>query len=131
MGGDAAMRRMIGQLRELGSMTADVAPAVADVVRDKLEQQVARGTDPDGKAWQPTQKGEQPLQHAGKAIGVTSIGPRVIAVVHGVEARHHKGIARGGIVRQILPSVSIPRTWVPDMTTALTDHFRGVMGGGS
>ena len=125
--GDVALEQMLAKLRQLPELAERAAPEVAHVVREELERQISKGTDPNGKAWKKTLDGRQPLIGAAKALGVTAIGPRVIAVLRGPEARHHLGRARGGIVREVLPGKEIPRAWSGPIKRALANEFQLTM----
>ncbi|MBA3841102.1 MAG: hypothetical protein H0X39_00505 [Actinobacteria bacterium] len=121
---------MIDRIRRLGYLAETAAPDVADAVRASLQKSIASGTDPDGKAWAPRKGGGTALQYAAKAVAVAPIGTRVFVRLSGVEARHHLGLARGGVVRRIIPVDRIPRAMAEDCIKAIADHFHFVMAGG-
>jgi len=98
----------LAKVRALPNLVRDVVPAAAEALDAELRANIAAGRGPDGEAWQLTQAGKQPLQHAGKALTVLPSGGVVVARVTGPEALHHLGGARGGIARRILPSRGVP-----------------------
>lgn len=126
--GFAALEAHIARLHALGELTRRAAPAAADAVEGVLHRQIAAGVDPDGKAWAPRKdNGEQPLQHAADALAVVPLGTKVYCRLKGPEARHHRGTARGGIVRRILPVKGLPKPMERAITDAIVDVFNETM----
>jgi hypothetical protein len=117
MSGQHELDAMIAKVAGLTDLVRDVAPECAHVVEDVIKAQIAAGTDPYGAAWPAKKDGGKPLAGAGKAVYAAAIGKRVFVRLHGVDARHSIGWARGGVRRQILPDRGIP----PKMATALVD----------
>jgi hypothetical protein len=108
--------RHIARLRKVGDLPREAAPACAEALREYLERQIAAGRAPDGSTWAPRKEdGGRALEDAAKALTVVPVGTHILARIKGPEARHHKGIAKGGTVRQILPTTTIP----PVLTRAL------------
>lgn len=128
--GDVALQAMLDKLRKLPELAKQAAPEVAHVVREELEKQISKGTTPDGKAWERTKDGRQPLTTAAKALSVTHVGTRILAVLRGHVARHHLGRARGGVERRILPSKELPKSWSENIRSALSREFQQIIGGG-
>lgn len=126
--GFAALDDMIARVRKLPELVERAAPDIAHALEQELEQQVSRGQDPEGRAWQARQDGGQPLRYAGKSLAVVAVGKTVYARLRGVEARHHLGRARGGIERQILPRKLTPRI-AELVRRKLEDAFRLTVGG--
>jgi hypothetical protein len=85
------------------------APDVAEVVEAELRRTIAAGTTSDGKAWAPREDGGKPLATAADSLVVVPVGTRILARLRGHVARHHRGIARGGIERPILPTKITPQ----------------------
>lgn len=106
--GFAQLDAMAARLKAVGELPRCAAPAVARVVRDEILGNVAKGVDPYGRAWAPTQAGHLPLQGTAKELTVTASGATVVARLEGVHARHHSGEVRGGIARPILPTGRLP-----------------------
>lgn len=118
------------RLRSLPELAREAAPEVGEAVRDEIGRQIAAGTDPDGKAWEPRADGGQPLETAGKALAIATVGPRIIVRLRGHVARHHLGRSRGGVERPILPSKITP-TLGRAITKVLARKFAERMGGGN
>jgi hypothetical protein len=115
---------MIERLEALPGIARDVAPAVAVAVERELQRTIAAGTTPDGAAWDPKkQGGGQPLAGAAKAIRVTSFGTRILVTLTGPEALHHKGRARGGVKRQVIPVDSLPQPMAAKIDEAISAEF--------
>jgi hypothetical protein len=104
----AELQALITRLRKLPAAAPALAEDVAKALDTQLREQIAAGTDPDGKPWPPTQAGERPLRNAGASLHVHADGPVVLATLRGPTALHHMGRAKGGIRRQILPSAKMP-----------------------
>lgn len=127
--GDTQLNSMLEKLRRLPELATQAAPKVAEAVRDELEKSIAAGTTPEGKAWERTKDGKQPLEGAAKALAVVAVGSTVFARLTGHIARHHLGRARGGVVRPILPTEGLPKDMAKAIKTVLVDEFTGLMGG--
>ena len=70
------------------------------------------------------------MANAAAAVRVAPIGNKLFAAVRGPEARHSRGIARGGIERPIFPSDGMPDSYARSIGGALAEHFKRHMGGG-
>ena len=103
----ASLGRMIEQLSNLGDVAKTIAPAVAVALVKDITRQIARSEAPDGSKWKLTKEGSRPLVHAAKALTSSVVGSVAIIKLTGVEARHHYGIVKGGIKRQILPDYKV------------------------
>lgn len=124
----AAIDAQIARLESLGDFVSDAAPEVADELRLELEKQVKAGVTPDGEVWKPRQDdGGKPLQNASAAIVVVPVGTSIFCRLKGPEARHSRGIARGGIVRQVLPT-TLPESWSKKIGMVLRTNFEKLMG---
>src|SRR5262245_33325304 len=117
--GMAQLDAMIATVAKLPELARTAAPDVADAVRSELERTIAAGTTPDGKPWDRTEDGQQPLQHAAKALRVVAVGTTIYVRLTGPEARHHLGRARGGKVRQVIPVGKIPERMGDSVRNAL------------
>lgn len=120
--GDQKLEAMIAKIRSLPQLAKEAAPEVARALRGDLEEQINKGTDPEGKPWKLTQEGEKPLKNAAKALRVTHLGSRVIFALEGVEARHSLGRVKGGERRQILPE-TLPASWSETIQEVVSDAF--------
>jgi hypothetical protein len=118
--GLAALDAHIERLRKLPDLVRSAAPEVAEAVEAELQKSIAAGTSADGKVWTPRKDGGQPLKTAGKSLAVVAVGTTVFGRLRGHVARHHRGIAKGGIQRRIFPSTGkLP----PAMSKAIRDVF--------
>jgi hypothetical protein len=127
--GRAALDAQIAKLRGLGDALTDAAaPAVAEAVQDKIETNIASGRGPDGKAWEPTATGRQPLQGALKAVETRAVGDTIVVTLEGHEVHHHRGDTRGNIQRQIIPTKKTPQPIARAIESVLADKFREHMG---
>lgn len=107
--GLTALNAHIAKVEGLPQAARRAAPAVAEALEAELRRTIAAGTTPDGVAWQRREDGGKPLGTAAKSLAVVAIGSRVFARLRGHVARHHRGIAKGGIERPILPMRLTPR----------------------
>lgn len=128
--GHATLRGMIDRLRTL---PADLVKQTAPEVRDALEADIAAtagaGVAPDGTPWQAKQDGGKPLAGVTNDVQVTVIGTVILATLRGKFVRHHKGTARGGIRRQVLPTRKIPDALSRAIAAALAKNFHRLTGG--
>lgn len=125
----AKLREHTARVKELGTLVSTHTPVeVAEVVEEFFEDQIKSGLDPDGKPWQKRQDGGQPLQNAAKALTVVPVGTTIFARLKGHVAMHHRGLAKGGIVRQIFPTRGIPRKLADKIKTVVTAQFNEIMG---
>jgi hypothetical protein len=128
--GAAELDRMIRSIRGLKGLAERAAPDVAEAIHAELVRTIAAGTTPDGDPWRPTQDGRTPLRNAAAAIRCAAVGTRIYVRLIGPEARHHRGSARGGIVRRVLPASSrIPPAMASVITDVLTRHFHEAVRG--
>lgn len=123
MSGQADLDAMIARVRALDGFVKRAAPAVAHALEAEMHTQISAGTDPDGKAWQRTQDGQQPLRKAANDLRVVVIGAKVFAALKGHVARHNNGTARGGIARPVLPGRGLPTRYAQAIRSALTKEF--------
>ncbi len=132
MAGADELERMIAKLREIPGLPKRAAPDVADRVRESLERTIAAGTTSDGTPWAPRKAdGGRPLEGAEKSLAVAAVGTRIFARLHGHIARHHRGRAKGGTVRPILPTSStLPRPMADAIRRELVRHFSEIVKGG-
>jgi hypothetical protein len=127
--GYTAMQAMIARLRKLGRAPEEIASDLAPALREEFEANIAASRASDGTPWKPTQAGTPPLANAAQALGVASVGTKVLAAVRGVEARHHFGTVKGKIGRPILPTHGLTKQLVELITTVATKRWRLIMGG--
>lgn len=120
----STIQDMIADLRRLARLTTEAAPLAAEALARTVETQVAAGTDPDGKAWEPTADGARPLRNAGQALVATYVGRTVLLQITGPEALHSTGRAKGGKIRRILPAKGLPRSYARVIRDALDKAVR-------
>ena len=122
--GTAELQGMIATLKRIPGLAKQHAPEIADVVGDELRKTADAGTTPFGQPWQVKKDGGRPMENAADAVKCAAVGSTILAVVKGPEARHHKGTARGGIPRQLLPvSNRIPKQIDAAVREVLNDAF--------
>lgn len=121
---------MIARLQALGpAMTTAAAPRVAEALRTELARTIAAGTSADGQPWDPKRDGGQPLKNAAAAIKTSVYGTRVRIAIKGVEARHHRGRVKGGVIRPILPTgKQLPAAWSAAIERTLSECFKEAQG---
>ncbi len=126
-GADAltAFASRVRSLKQLGTLAARIAaPELQRVVRETA----SAGTTPDGKPWPLTKKGTAPLAHAADAVTARAIGTVLEMIVRGHYHLHHSGIARGRVLRQIIPAAITPR--IADvLRRSAAKAFEQLMGG--
>jgi hypothetical protein len=120
---------IIARVRRMPELAKRAAPDVARAVEDELARTIAAGTTPDGKPWQATKDGARPLANAANAVAVAAVGTTIHIRVTGPEARHHLGRAKGGVVREIIPTNGIPAPMGAAIRDAITEHFHKVANG--
>jgi len=133
MSADAAVRAMIDSLRELSNFGERAAPDVALAVRGELESTIAREQSPDGEPWEKRKSGSgQLLPNATSRLYVAAVGSVVYIRLKGNEARHHRGRARGGAVRRVIPyGPTLPDPIAIAIRNTLDKHFEQITGGGN
>jgi hypothetical protein len=128
----ADVQDMIRALRSLGTTAQEAAPECAKALEADIRASVAAGKGPDGTPWQRTKDGKQPLQRAADAVTVVAKGTTVIVKVVGIEARHHWGTVKGGIIRRIIPTAALPQSAERALAKVLQDRIakKLALGGG-
>lgn len=128
--GFAELDAMIARVDGLRDFVRDAAPEVADACRSELERTIKAGTTPDGREWEPKKEGTgKPLANAANALAVVPVGKTVFMTLQGPEARHHRGTAKGGTMRQVLPVSEVPGPMAKAIRRVLVKRFREAMGG--
>jgi hypothetical protein len=128
--GDAELERMIARIRAVPGIAKRAAPDAAEAVKEALARTMAAGTTPEGQAWAPRKDdGGRALVGAEAALYVAPVGTRIYARLAGHVARHSRGIARGGVVRRMLPEKGIPPAIGAAIKRVLNDHFRRAVEG--
>ena len=132
---EAAMYELdaqIARLQAVANLPRLAAPACAAELRVVMERQVNAGVNPQGEEWAPRKKdGAQPMQNAAQALTVVPIGSKVFARLKGVEVLHHRGLAKGGVKRVVIPTREVPMSepMVRAILSGLEETFDLTMGG--
>lgn len=128
--GDAELERMIARIKSIPGIAKRAAPDAAEAVVEALQRSAAAGTTPEGQAWAPRKDdGGRPLVGAEKALRGAAVGTRVFVRLEGHVARHHRGIARGGVERRLLPEKGITPEIGKAIREVVTEHFRRTVEG--
>jgi hypothetical protein len=120
---------MIRRLRDLGQSVETIAADLAPELRDEIEANIAASRGPDGVPWKPTQRGNPPLANAASVLGVAAVGTKVIAIIRGIEARHHYGTVKGKVARPILPGKDLPPQIADLITRVALRRWQMITGG--
>jgi hypothetical protein len=130
--GHAKLDEWIKMLRELPEETARGAlPEVAEALREDLEATAGAGRAPDGSPWPPKKEdGGQALVGVTEDVDVSIVGTVVLVKLSGKFVRHHRGMARGGVRRQVIPTRKVPDAVGRAINKALVKSFQRVAGGG-
>jgi hypothetical protein len=138
MSGDpfADLQAMIDSISHLEDLPKLAAPAVADVVREIIQDTIHAGTTPYGKPWPLVQsgkrKGEKALRNAGTKLFVTYIGPKVYVRLSGIDARHNNGATKGKVQRLVIPDDrGLSRTMAAEIRGVLEQTFKKTIEAGS
>lgn len=103
---------VIARLRRLPKIVEEVAPELAKELHAVTAENVAAQRGPDGKAWEPGQENNEVLSGAMKNVDTRAVGNVIVQTLRGPEAKHHLGIARGRVKREIIPTKKIPDAFV-------------------
>lgn len=125
--GHAALSAHIERIRSLEDFGEKTAPEIARAVEGVIKGNVARGVDPDGKAWPPTEDGHTPLQNVGESLRVRAVKSSIVCRLEGRHARHNLGRVKGGKRRQVLPTSSIPAAFDRAIRRVLEARFLQTM----
>ena len=105
--GFATLEEWINKLETLPDGIKAIAQELAPKVKEALDEQIAAGTDAEGKAWAPRKDGGRALVNAAKAITVKAIDNVILITLTGPEVFHQWGTRRVPR-RSILPIGSLP-----------------------
>ncbi len=112
---DNELDKMIAQLRAIPDLVEKVLPEVAAECHKVIAENVAAQRGPDGTPWPKGKDGHPVLVNAADAVTASAIGNVILIRVSGPEARHHLGIAKGKVKREIIPTRKIPKPMVEAM----------------
>ncbi len=130
-----ALDDRIARLRVVANLPDEAMPAVSAAIAKDVDRQIAAGTDPDGKAWEPRKAdGARALANIGKHISVGIVGRTVIVRIRSKHVvLHHFGFNRGRgkpaeKQRQVLPIGKIPTSMARAIRDAIGERFGAIMG---
>lgn len=115
---------IIARLRRLPRVVEEALPAVARECEKILAANIAAQRGPDGEAWPKSLDGEPVLLGAMKNTTVRAIGRVLLARVVGPEARHHIGIAKGRVIRRLIPSKRIPGPFIEAIKRVILSNLQ-------
>lgn len=127
----SALDAHIARVRTLPLAVPEIARHAADEIRAILSRNIAAGVGPDGKPWPKTLDGHAPLANAMQSIDVRASGASIVIVVDGVEARHHLGMVRGGVRRELIPTSRIPGPMIEALSRLTAEVLDRHMAGAS
>ncbi len=120
---DNELNRMIAQLRGIPDLVEKILPEVADECHAVIADNIAAQVGPDGTRWPMSKNLEPVLVNAAQAVTASAIGNVILIRVTGPEARHHLGIAKGKVKREIIPTRKIPKPMVEAMQRVINRHL--------
>jgi hypothetical protein len=123
---------MIASLRKLAApdvVAAAVAKKAEKTLQIALEQTLAAGTSPEGKAWEPRKKGGRAYAGAAGRITTRASGNLLRTTLEGPEVYGHFG-ARGMVERPMIPDAgaALPPSVEAALTLAATQVFDEAIG---
>jgi hypothetical protein len=128
--GTEDLQALILRVRDLPEFVNQCAPDAARQVQEKLDLTINAGADPWGSAWAPKKQGHgKPLAHAAGAVFVGAIGTKIMIRLTGIESRHHRGWAKGGTKRVVIPTPDrdLPVPVTDAIFKVITDSFTAYM----
>lgn len=123
---------MVKTLQGVEGLGVRAAPAVADVLRQRITESIEAGRTPYGEEWKLVQsgprEGEKALRNAAKALTVKADGAVVFCKLSGIDGRHSKGAVKGKVKRLAVPDKrGLPHRWVPDVRAAIDRTFQEIV----
>lgn len=119
----------IAKIRQLPKMADAVAPKAAEALLESTRAAIAAQRSPDGQAWAPAHDGRQMLMRAiGQLEASASRGVIILRLTGKNAVRHHLGVARGRIQRQIIPTKA-EASVLDAVRDAAQAEFTRVLGG--
>jgi len=128
----AELDELIARLRNLPRIVEDVLPEAATELAKIIAGNIAAQRGPDGVPWPAPKDPETKavLLNAMKSVTVSAIGRVLLTRVDGPEARHHLGIAKGKVKREIIPTKKIPTPMVEALRRVLLRKLDKAVRGG-
>ena len=118
-----ASQTMIDATQRISTLVDDSMSDITQAVLAEQRRTMGQSMSAYAEPWKPTKEGKAPLQHAEKALKVMSVNRTVHITLHGPEARHHLGRARGKIKRGIIPERGLPSAMADSIRNVLQKHF--------
>jgi hypothetical protein len=128
--GTEQLQALIERVRNLPEFVNECLPEAARQVKKELDQTVSSGADPWGAQWAPKKQGHgTPLAHASGNVFVGAIGTRILIRLTGIETKHHRGWAKGGTERKVIPTPDreLPVPITDAIFKVITDSFTAYM----
>jgi len=120
----AEMQRWVAKIRSLPNFARQVAPLVAEKLHENLSANLTAQQAPSGAPWKPAKDGRTMFQSAPGKLQTKASGTVIEAKIKDrVLFRHHAGIARGRIERQMLPSKTVPQPVSDAIKAVLSEKF--------
>lgn len=125
-GGFAMLDDLQRKLQELPRVTDAIVEKVAAKLAAQLEQQIAAGVSPLGKAWKRNLDGSIPA--LGSKASVEALKGQVRYVLRGKSYLHHTGKARGHVTRQVIPTGSLHPETIKLILDTINEELSSHMG---
>lgn len=107
---------MMSRLSTMSNISKNTAKIIQKNLEKEIRGNIEKGQDYDGKKWAPLKKqkngSRKALKNAGDELYITRRGLKITARVRGWYALHNWGTARGNVLREILPKIRIPESWI-------------------
>lgn len=131
MSGETELNAMIRRLRALPRVVEEALPEAATELEKVIAGNIAAQRGPDGKAWEKPKDPETKdvLRNAMKSVTVRAIGRVLLARVVGVEAKHHLGIVKGRVKREIIPTGRAPQPMIEALRRVIFRRLNTVVNG--
>lgn len=122
-----SLEAMAAKLRAAPEALKHAMPELRDTFDTYLSECFARGVDPDGKAWPKTKDGKTP-ELSGSQRDVTIKGHTIIVRMRWYDALHSRGIAKGGVMRRLIPAGGLPPELLKRFDRVIGDALRKALG---
>ncbi len=118
----SALDDYIANLRDMPNKIKQLAPGVADAIREVAKAELAAGHGIGGDAWEPTKEGKTPLKGAADSIDVRAVGTVILISFTGTKwyYRFHQSGKTKMPARPVLYTGGIP----PAIKAAISKSIR-------
>ena len=120
------LEAIAAKLREAPKALTRAMPELRRTFDEYLTECFARGVDPDGQAWPKTKAGKTP-ELSGSQRDVTVKGHTIIVRMRWYDALHSRGIAKGGVMRRLIPAGGIPPELAKRFDRVIGDALRDAL----